>query len=576
MARSDSPETLQRLERDQLFVVPLDHEQTLYRYHHLFGELLRRLLAARDPARFLELHRLASDWYAKRDDPRRSVRHAILAEDPSRVTELLRGQMLTEFFTGAGEMVREWINDLSRARIDMPAELMLEYALALTMVGALDDARMWLARVDAALPNDASSATRARVAIAQALTLGLRGDVVLAMAACEQARALVAPGIDAFIDGTLRNVMIRVYKYMDNLVAARVVYDDSLHQGDPQDLEHVVLEGVFSQAEFEAGALESASHHAASAAASVARLGAARHFGSNDILRTLAALAYENNRLDEAEQLLERCIDLLQTGRPVFLLLTHLELARVWNARGDQETAFAELDLARAAVAVDLRSPVTDRVDAYRARLLTESGDLPSARELATHLPAGRRRSIVEARCNLADHHFDETRAILDGLASSSSNMREALECALLDARYAVEHAANDLATKAARVLQLGRTAGFLRSLADEGPGLAAALADALHHHAADDYSDHLAPILEQAIAAAPAHKVVLSDGVVLSERELTVVKYLATRLTTREIAAELYVSMNTLRTHSKSIYRKLGVQSRAEAAAAARVAGIL
>jgi LuxR family transcriptional regulator, maltose regulon positive regulatory protein len=577
MARSDSAAMLQRLERDQLFVLPLDNEQTLYRYHHLFAELLRRLLGAREPARSLELHHLASDWYAQHDDARRAVRHAILAEDPARVTALLRGQMLTEFFTGAGEMVREWINDLSRARIDTPAELMLEYALALTMIGALDDARAWLARVDATLPNDASSTTRARVAIAHALTLGLRGDVAPAMAACEQARALVRPGTDAFIDATLQNVMMRAYMYMDNLVAARALYDASRHQhGDPQDLEHVVLEGIFSQAQLEAGALESARHHAASAAASVVRLGAERHFGSNDILRTLAALAYEDNRLDEAEQLLELCIDLLQTGRPVFLLVTHLELARVWNARGDHETAFAELDRARAAVAEDLRSPVTDRVDAYRARLLIESGDVPSARELATHLPAGRRRSIIEARCNLAQHHLDETRATLDKVASSSSNSREALECALLEARCIVEQNGDDLTTKAARVLQLGRAAGFLRSLADEGPEVAAALAHVLHHQAADAYSDRLVPILEQAIAAAPAHKVVLTGGVVLSERELTVLKYLATRLTTREIAAELYVSMNTLRTHTKSIYRKLGVESRAEAAAAARTAGIL
>jgi LuxR family transcriptional regulator, maltose regulon positive regulatory protein len=68
----------------------------------------------------------------------------------------------------------------------------------------------------------------------------------------------------------------------------------------------------------------------------------------------------------------------------------------------------------------------------------------------------------------------------------------------------------------------------------------------------------------------------VLFGGVVLGERELTVLKYLATRLTTREIAAELYVSMNTLRTHTKSIYRKLGVESRAAAVDVARKAGIL
>ena len=97
-----------------------------------------------------------------------------------------------------------------------------------------------------------------------------------------------------------------------------------------------------------------------------------------------------------------------------------------------------------------------------------------------------------------------------------------------------------------------------------------------MRHRPADAYGDKLAPILERAIAAAPARSIPLFAGVVLSERELTVLKYLATRLTTREIAAELYVSMNTLRTHTKSIYRKLGAESRAGAAEAARSAGIL
>jgi LuxR family maltose regulon positive regulatory protein len=574
---SESAAMLRRLEREQLFVVPLDNEQTRYRYHHLFAELLRRLLSARHPARAPELHRIASDWYASHDDVRRAVRHAILAEDPVLVTQILRGRMFAEFFSGTSEMVRAWINDLSRVHLDMPAELMLEYALSLTLVGALDDARSWLARADEALPADASEGARARIALAHALTLGLRGEIEPAIDAAQQARALLEPGVDAFVDGALVHVLLRTYVYTDNLVAARALYEQALpHSGDPQSVDQAVVEGMFSQVELEAGALESAELHSEAASAALVRLEAERHFGANEMLRTRGALAYEANRLDDAERLLERCIDVLQTGRPAFLLLTHLELARVWNARSDLEIAFAELDRAHAALPRDVRSPLTDRVDAYRARLLAENGDVHSARELAVRLPAGRRRWIVEVRCHLAEQHLEETRAALDRLASTSSNVRQALEYALLDARLALETGDDDVDAKLASALDLGRSAGFLRTLADEGPTLAAALAGVLRHQPADVYSDNLAPILERAIAAAPAQRVVLFGGVELSERELTVLKYLATRLTTREIAAELYVSMNTLRTHTKSIYRKLGVESRTAAADAARSAGIL
>ena len=122
----------------------------------------------------------------------------------------------------------------------------------------------------------------------------------------------------------------------------------------------------------------------------------------------------------------------------------------------------------------------------------------------------------------------------------------QALEYALLDARCAHRHEATISSTKATLVLELGRSAGFVRTLADEGPAFAAALADALRHQPADAYSDQLAPVLEQRDRRRTRANVVLFGGVALSERELTVLKYLATRLTTREIAAELYVSMNT------------------------------
>ena len=215
------------------------------------------MLAARHPARALELHRAASDWYAQHDDPRRAVRHAILAEDPALVTRLLRGRMLAEFFTGTSEMVREWINDLSRVRIDMPAELMLEYALALALVGALDDARIWLTRVDDDVADDAPAVSRARVAIAHALTLGLRGEIATGDATrAEQARALVEPGVDGFIDGRCSTCCCASYMYTDDLVAAARTCTNGSRPAPRRSaqLDQVIFEGIFSQAELEAGA----------------------------------------------------------------------------------------------------------------------------------------------------------------------------------------------------------------------------------------------------------------------------------------------------------------------------------
>ena len=473
-------------------------------------------------------------------------------------------------------MLREWINDLSRARRDMPAELTLEYSLALLMLGAVDGARVCLDRIDGRL-GDAPARSRARLALAHSLLFGMRGEMEPALDAARQVRTLIEPGVDSSVDGLLQQILMRCYIATDDLNAARTLYERTRAQSnDPEDLDQVVLTAAYSQAELEAGELASARAHAEAATAEMVRAGAAAHFGSSEAFRTLAALAYEQDHLDEAEQLLERCVEVVGTARPTFLLLTLIELARVWNARGDREAAFAELDRARAALPADVRSPLTHRIDGYRARLLAESGAIERAREVAAQLPAGRRRAVVEVRCDLAEKNARGARLNLEHLTSSNTTAREALEDALLDARAALDEPEDVLSARLQRVLEVGRAAGFIRTLADEGHELAAALADELRRQPADAYVDTLAPVLERAIAATPAQSIPLRAGVMLSERELTVLKYLATRLTTREIAAELYVSMNTLRTHSKSIYRKLEVESRAAAVKSAWTLGIL
>ena len=264
-------------------------------------------------------------------------------------------------------------------------------------------------------------------------------------------------------------------------------------------------------------------------------------------------------------------------GRPIFLLLARLELARIWNARGELEAALIELDRARAALPANVESPLVDRVERLPGPVILaeQRRHRQRARELIEQLPAGRRRSVAEIRCHLAEKNPVGARRYSTSSPVEMRPPRDALEHALLDARIALEAGRPRPRREAgarARSRTIGRASSARSPTKDRRSR--APLAAALRRRPADAYSDALAPVLERTIAAAPATNVPLFGGVMLSERELTVLKYLATRLTTREIAAELYVSMNTFRTHTKSIYRKLGVDSRAGAVEAARGLG--
>ena len=124
------------------------------------------------------------------------------------------------------------------------------------------------------------------------------------------------------------------------------------------------------------------------------------------------------------------------------------------------------------------------------------------------------------------------------------------------------------------RLVELARPQAFVLSVLDGSPGLRDDLVTLLRHSPGDDYADTLVTAADRIAAhgeIGPLHK----DSR-LSAREQGVLRFLQTRLSTREIAGELFISMNTLKTHLKSIYRKLDVSSRSDAVARARASGLL
>src|SRR5688500_918441 len=87
--QDDAKATLEELDRSNLFLVPLDDRRTWYRYHHLFGDVVRARLLDEQPDRVAELHRRASDWYASNGEPQEAIIHALAGEDPERAAELI-------------------------------------------------------------------------------------------------------------------------------------------------------------------------------------------------------------------------------------------------------------------------------------------------------------------------------------------------------------------------------------------------------------------------------------------------------------------------------------------------------
>jgi LuxR family maltose regulon positive regulatory protein len=196
--------------------------------------------------------------------------------------------------------------------------------------------------------------------------------------------------------------------------------------------------------------------------------------------------------------------------------------------------------------------------------LALAAGDHDGANRWAAQVDDPFWSPISDARVHLAA--ADRAAAGADLQAAEPRCIRHEVVLALLKARAADDR---DTALKhAARAVELASANGLLQTIAAEG----AETLDLVEHvawRAPAEWCDRLRRAAAEAYRPSDAGCVELVEP--LTERERDVLRFLPSRLTVREIADELYVSVNTVKFHLRVIYRKLGVSSRAEAAAAAR-----
>ena len=277
--------------------------------------------------------------------------------------------------------------------------------------------------------------------------------------------------------------------------------------------------------------------------------------------------------MDEAERLIEEAVRRSERIRPPFELLGLIERARLFRARGELVEGLGILERARTVLPTGSRSPLIQRAQVLEARLRIDLGEPARAAEIARAFPRSPTRCLLEARSLLAQGQADRADATMSGLEANDLGVPRAIELTALRAdvrrQLGLRHS-EDLR----HLVELGRPQGFVLSVLDGSPGLRDDLVALLRHSPRDDYADTLVTVADRMAAHGGVNPP--SGDSELSAREQGVLRYLQTRLTTREIAGELFISMNTLKSHLKSVYRKLDASSRSDAVARARAAGLL
>jgi ATP/maltotriose-dependent transcriptional regulator MalT len=600
---------LEALERGNFFVVPLDDTRHWYRYHHLFAEVLAAHLRAEQPDQVAPLHRRASAWYEQHGSAADAIRHAQAAEDFERAADLIELAIPEMRRRKQGATMLGWLKALPDELIRFRPVLSAGYAWALLAGGELEavearlqDAERWLdtsfdmrerlqARSAEMVVVDEAEFRRlpGAIAVFRAAHAQALGDVPETMKYARRALDLV-PEDDHLWRGAAQALMGLASWTSGDLETAYQTYANGTARVKMAwNLADAISNAIaLADIRIAQGRLHEAMSIYEQSLQLATEQGESVQ-GIADLYVVMSELHREHNDLDAAMQHLLKSKELVErTGIPENRYRWCVTMARLREAQGDLEGA---LDLLNEAERLYVRdfSPNVRPVAALKTRVRVAQGRLGEAlgwvREQGLSVDDDLSylrefKHLTLARVLLARSKSDRTDRSMHGAVGLLERLLKAAEergrtgsVIEILVVQALAHQAHDDIPAALVPLQqaltLAEPEGYVRMFVDEGPPMAQLLREAAARRIMPDYTGKLLAACEaeqqrsageSPLPTSPAAQPLIEP---LSQRELAVLRLFTTELSGPEIAQELVVALSTVRTHTKSIYSKLNVNSR-------------
>jgi LuxR family maltose regulon positive regulatory protein len=559
--RTDAAELLTGAEERGLFVSRLD-SRGWFEIHSLVRAALVTELGMRSEERLAEQHARAAEWLEQVGEVPLALEHLLLAGQPRQALHLLAAKHDEMSDGGREAAIRRTIEAIRSEVASADLASMVEFAWCHRFVNRrrfvdnVEQATWWATR------STLDESTRRRLTILQA-------DAAVSSGSWMESGRLGREALSLFGDSWWRDSLGR---YAWNIVARAAALteswddtSDELHEAelalgrDPR--RRASFEGIRAVGEALAGRPTDALRVASGIRGAV-------EISNRTVLQTelqlAEALAYRE--LGDRDRAMAELKALSTAPAETMLLAKVLATLELAQAHLDENAVDAALESLRQAETLADSESLGSDVRSYLARVATlvlvATGDVESARGWAAAVEDPFWGGVSTARVELAAGNLSDAAAALEDVVPRC--LRHEVVLSLLKGRVAENH---EVAAKSvAMAIEMATGHGLMQTVASEGPEVLE-LVELGAWRAPESWMGRL-----RRAAAARSHASSHRDlAEPLTQRELDILRFLPSRLTLREIAAELYVSVNTLKFHLKVIYRKLGVNSRGDAASKAR-----
>jgi LuxR family maltose regulon positive regulatory protein len=608
--RDDGRDSLTYLEGANLFMIPLDNKRQWYRYHHLFRDLLRYRLREEVGAEGTkELHGRAAVWYAQNGFSDDAIHHYLAAQDYDHAADLMESLAVNLIVQGQLRQVRGWLEALPGDFIRGRPLLCVCYAWVLNLAGEAAAVEPLLRAAERALPSAPAAEGKdiqGLINSLHAFVARRQGDIPSSIEYLRQAVADLAPD-NLWVRSSVNLNLGFNYLLTGQLARAEGALQAARADAEASGAAYVRLIAIAVQANtyLAQGKLSQAGRLFEEAiAAGLDQNRGQPYPPAGYAYAGLGQLLYERNELEAAEGHLAQAVELGELMADWSIIRRGL-LPLAWLKQQRGEDAEAQALWGRALKVV--RQAESKRVEAqlmtHQARLwLARAGASPgnpSALAAAEEWAKTYRQSqpdpgsypqalaqMTLAWVELAQGRPDQSLACLEPLAEAAAAggwIDTLIKILALQAlAQAAQRDSKSALDTLKRAFDLAAAEGYVRTFIDYGPPMRQLLQQAAMRGLATDYVSKLLAACSAEEPAdtpsppppSPAAPQPLIEP--LTERELAILRLMAANLSHREIAEELYLSVNTVKWHSTHIYSKLGVHRRADAVARAQQLGIL